>query len=248
MFNIAVYADSKQVAEQIRGVVISHLKGQKQPFRLATHDNFEGMKRCIDENDNDIYIMDFSDADKAAFLAERIRRINNVSAIIVVNASIKELKKYLYIRPSAYVEKSSDFEELSDSLNRVKEDANIKNRYFVFKCEGEIIRIPYDKISFFESNARKVTLSEVSGKSKYNFMAKLDEIQTRLPESFLRCHQSYLVNMCHISRLDKNTHSFVLFNSNEVFISRRLYSDVVKKYEKFVSERRHNTEFNIKMT
>ena len=32
---------------------------------------------------------------------------------------------------------------------------------------------------------------------------KLDEIQEELPPYFLRCHQSYLVNMNYIKRADK---------------------------------------------
>ena len=96
------------------------------------------------------------------------------------------------------------------------------------------MRIPYDEISDFESNAKKVTLRKEDGGETYYFTAKLDDIEQELPSFFLRCHQSYLVNMHKIRSLDTKERTFLLFSGEEILISRRMYTEAKERYQNFL--------------
>ena len=58
-----------------------------------------------------------------------------------------------------------------------------------------------------------------------------------MPDIFLRCHQSYLVNMEEIRSLDVNEHLFILKNNEDVLISRRQYLAAKEQYETYKKER-----------
>ena len=110
-----------------------------------------------------------------------------------------------------------------------------KTRYFTFKCEGEYQRLPVDAILFLESSGKMLTLHQENRKNYY-FRAKLDEIAASLPDSFLRCHQSFLVNLHVIRQLDEKNHVFILQNDDEIPVSRRLYPEAKRMYRLFMSE------------
>lgn len=58
----------------------------------------------------------------------------------------------------------------------------------------------YTQILFLEAREKKLIL--YSGQEKLTFYGSLREIERVLPEYFIRCHRSYIVNFMHISRLN----------------------------------------------
>lgn len=68
------------------------------------------------------------------------------------------------------------------------------------QTKTQIRCVPIDRILYVESDRRKVLIHLGDEIIAYN--TKLDEVQEYLGESFLRCHQSYLVNMKHIIKVE----------------------------------------------
>lgn len=63
------------------------------------------------------------------------------------------------------------------------------------------VQLPLRQIYYLESRRRKVAAHMVEG--TVEFYARLDELEQMLsPSGFLRCHQSYLVNLQYIRQLD----------------------------------------------
>ncbi len=234
MLHISMYLRESDSAQRLREIVFSYLRANKFSSILSTYCKIDGMIKCIREDDSDIYIIDFSNVREGKELVELIRCGSLIPAVVIVNMDCDSLKDYLYLRPSALVERIEDTKSLIQAISRLKKEIALVNRYFAFKCDGEMIRIPYDNIGFFESSGRKVTLHVFGSTAKYYFSAKLDDIETALPDNFLRCHQSYIVNMRHISKFDRVGRTFYLFSKDEVFISKRMYGKVLRKYERFI--------------
>lgn len=66
--------------------------------------------------------------------------------------------------------------------------------------EGRI-QIPYAQILYFEAREKKVFVR--TGKEEYGFYSSLNLLQKELPEYFVQCHRSFLVNMRHVQKMDK---------------------------------------------
>ncbi len=237
MLHISMYINNHDSAQMLRETILTYLRASKYVSTLSTYCKPDGIRKCIEEDNTDIYIIDFSEVQTGKNLTEQIRRKTLIPAVIMINIDCKTIKNYLYLRPSALIENIQDTQELIHAVSGLKSEAISANRYFSFKCDGEMMRIPYDHIEYFESNAKKVTLYTFDRSVTYYFSAKLDDIARILPDNFLRCHQSYIVNMKHISKFDRTNRTFCMLSKDEVFVSRRMYTAASTQYEKFVLDK-----------
>lgn len=71
------------------------------------------------------------------------------------------------------------------------------------KVRGKDFAIKADDILYVESNNHTINIISSEGHS-YTAYEKLSEIKLRLPNSFLQCHKSYLVNQRKIKKIQKN--------------------------------------------
>jgi DNA-binding LytR/AlgR family response regulator len=79
-----------------------------------------------------------------------------------------------------------------------------------------------------------VCILHCSNGREYTIYKKLSEIETQLGDSrFLRCHQSYLVNMSYIAKADKQ---FELTTGDVVLIRQRNQKEIRSIYQAFASK------------
>ena len=114
-------------------------------------------------------------------------------------AIFKTKPTYSLLKP---IKKEQIKKSLERALQEEKQSKNIKT----FNIKGKIFNIEVEKIKYIESNKRVAIIYEENLKRR--IYGKLDKIEEMLPSNFVRCHQSYIVNLEHVREL--NTHEFVL--------------------------------------
>ncbi|MCH5211611.1 MAG: LytTR family transcriptional regulator DNA-binding domain-containing protein [Oscillospiraceae bacterium] len=193
-------------------------------------------KSCAND---DIFIFDFSNFEKGAALAKQFYSKNPLGTWVFIGGDVSSLLRVLPLRPSAYIGKTENPESVNSIISVLHRQCERKQKKtrFTFKYDGDWMQIPYDNINYFESSAKKVILHMAKSDTKYYFTEKLDNISDIMPDFFNRCHQSYLVNMNMIKQLDSKSHAFVMINNDEVWISRRLYTESKNKYEAFMRDK-----------
>lgn len=187
----------------------------------------------------DIAFLDGTDPDVLIGLVRVLRLDNLRMSWVFADGSEEVFHSSLIYRPSAYLPDARDRAMLlaaADELIRFHRLLQ-KRLDFTFRFEGETIHMPLDRISYFESCAKKVMLHLRDHSQIYCFSAKLDDIQKKLPDYFIRCHQSYLVNPNQISRLDSKEHLFILNDGSDVLISRRMLPAAKSDYELYLNSR-----------
>lgn len=101
-----------------------------------------------------------------------------------------------------YVMKPVGVQRLREVYDRVKHILKERmQRTFIVKNSDGVYRFQYDDIFYFYSDRRLVNLVTVRG--IYPFYEKLDVLEEKLGNSFVRIHQRYLVNgkkVLHIGR------------------------------------------------
>ena len=132
--------------------------------------------------------------------ARKLRQIQCKVPIIFLTASPDYAIESYEVQASGYLLKSFSEEKLMKLLNRIlktdmKRRVAIKNRrQYRYPCTDDIMYIDSDK--------HNVTL-HLSDGSEIITVDKLGEIEKRINEKrFLRCHQSYLVNMDYIKDVE----------------------------------------------
>ena len=128
-------------------------------------------------------------------------------------------KPYLYPNISKCAENVLDF--YSDIQQRF---VKLKNRQGT-----DILRC--SEIRYVMSDKRKVIFCCDSKECEYYY--KLDEIENMLDDSFIRCHQSYIVNMKQIKLFVED--GVLLYDDTFVPISRKNHFSVRRRYMTFVA-------------
>lgn len=101
------------------------------------------------------------------------------------------------------------------------------------KQRKNIITIKFEDIIYVESSNSRCILH--SNKGNYTIYKRLDNIETELKDKrFLRCHQSYLVNMDYIKNTDKQ---FELVNNEFVCIRQRSLKAIRQEYITYLNSK-----------
>lgn len=126
---------------------------------------------------------------------------------------------------------SLDMEKLFDAIRDVKLQLQEKEKeYFVVSLKGNIFKVKLSDILYFESEKRTVILHTNQG--KWTIYKKLDDVQSALPAFFLRCHQSYLVNMNEIKSM--KALRLELNNGCLIPVSRPKYRETKERFLQFL--------------
>lgn len=105
-------------------------------------------------------------------------------------------------------------------------------REIVFETKSAFLRYSLYEIDYFESQYRLVHIVSRSKKTE-TITARLDEVQNRMPESFYRCHQSFLVNMDNISFIDKSNREVHFVSGQCVPSSKKLFTGFLNAYREY---------------
>jgi len=112
-----------------------------------------------------------------------------------------------------------------DAVRETLEYAQLKRRaspLITLKASGgRKENIPLVSILYLESRGHAVEVHTFSGVITTSQSGHLDEIEKLLPQpQFLRCHRSFLINLDHAVKVDRDLHVFVMKNGGMAGIRR----------------------------
>lgn len=158
-------------------------------------------------------------------LAKKIYNINPRTQIIFISAhddyylDVYDVEHIFFLRKpvtSEMLEKA--FERALTKLKASEEEV------FVFKNAQEKTILPYSSILYFEKLRRKVLIYVRTQEDPYSYYSTVAELLAKLPSSFVRCHNSYIVNIDAITSYRSDC---IMIEDHQIPISRK-YKDEVK--------------------
>lgn len=96
---------------------------------------------------------------------------------------------------------------------------------------GAVTMVNPAEIEYVESDRRKVRLFATSGEVHVTY-ATLGQMIDMLPDDFVQCHKSYIVNMAHITEL--RTASVLLRSGAEIPVSQRQRKSIRDLFYRYV--------------
>jgi DNA-binding LytR/AlgR family response regulator len=181
----------------------------------------------------DILIMDiYLEHENGIDICKKLRKQGYSGTIVFMTSSKEHAIEGYDVDARAYLLKPYDPDEIHRTFDRLL--SNVSMSMYTIKIYSQIIRIPIYEIMYVESSNTKCVI-HCDGDIDYTVYKKLSEIEAELNDShFLRCHQSYLVNMAHIVEANE---CFILSNGANVPIRKRdakqfkdMYIEYIKKY------------------
>lgn len=163
--------------------------------------------------------------------ANELRKIDRNCIIIYPAKDMTHILEAFESMPMAYVVAGSSL-KLSDALKKAAEYLENSPEEIYFETKSRMLKYSLQNIDYFESRYRIVDIVEQNGATE-SITSRLDDVEARLPASFFRCHQSFLVNMDNIKSIDKSNR-MVYFNSGQsVPSSKNLFTAFLNEYRKY---------------
>lgn len=233
MTRIAICEECPKLCGYLKGV----LEGRYgREISISVYTNVQELKADYESGKEskpaDILIMDIdvngvNGIDVVAGIQEQFRHVK----VIFITDHIELSTEIFRVNPNNFLLKPIKEEKLLDALERArKQMAEEENEWFVVTFKGTVFKIKPRDIVYFESEKRTVILH--GRKESWTIYRKLDEVQEAVPDYFLRCHQSYLVNMNEVRSLKPLQ---LEMNQGDVIpVSRPKYKETKERFLQFL--------------
>ena len=143
-------------------------------------------------------------------------------SIVFISGKTEYAMELFGVRPMDFIVKPFSAEDIIGAVDKAMYLAGRKQKSFVFRSGQEVCSTAFSDIIFFESSLKKIIMHTACGICE--FYDKLSCIEEMLDGSFLRTHQSYLVNMRFIEAY--GAEELKLKNEEKIPVSRKYRSSV----------------------
>lgn len=168
----------------------------------------------------DIFFLDiYMDGINGVDVAKRIRAANLDALIIFVTSSNDFYRESYELYAFNYLIKPLTRHKLKEVLYRATAKLNMDTDQMIhFSFDNRLHTINCSQLLYLTSDKHIIWFHMINGKMLKSY-GKIDDFVTQLPAKiFLRCHQSYIVNLKHVT--GKTANEFML-GEEKVPISRK---------------------------
>lgn len=234
MIRIVICSGSQELAQGLFERARDALRGRRLNCELSCCTRLETVRGNLakDPQYYDVLILDALDP-PCLELAGAVRSKNLTASLIFAAAKAPNIHSILKFRPSACVAGVQDTAALGDALLYCCGEQLRFRPYFTVKNKDMLLKINYNDILYFESRLRVAVMH--TKRQTVEFYAKLGDVLPRLPPSFIRCHQSYIVSMDQVRQLDKTSRRFLLTSGESIEISKSRYGEIAQRYESYAA-------------
>lgn len=161
-------------------------------------------------------------------VAQKLREVPYQGKIIFCTVSADYALESYEVYASGYILKPYSLKDIRRTLDRFMPEYQCNS--YQIRQKGKFVYLPLNEIMYVESSNTKCIIHRADGR-KYNVYKKLAEIEAELNDlRFLRCHQSYLVNMNYISEAND---AFLLQNGEEILIRAKSKKEILQRFTEY---------------
>ena len=165
-----------------------------------------------------------------------IRRQNPSNYVVLIAKSLTEIVKYTtpLVRPAGCILKPinpRDIQNIIDSIAVDLEETDEDNRIFQFKIRSREYYVDCNQIIMFEAVNKKIVL--YTALQEYEFYDSITNIIEQLPDSFIRCQKSYIVNMAKVKEVNYKDMLIILEYNLSASLSRNVKTEFSEKLETY---------------
>lgn len=205
MLNIAICDDNILIVEHMKKMLTDILEEEYKIYEYTNPHEFEKQFEEKIGEELDILIIDIVFFDITGIdIVKRIQNKNKKVKIIYISGHMEYVEKIFETNPKYFLIKPITKEKLEKAINKSINEIgdNSKIKEIILGNDKKMIKILLKEVLYFESNKRIIIIHNTYNKSK--IYMKLSELEEKLPENFIRCHQSYIINLRNVDRIQNN--------------------------------------------
>lgn len=162
------------------------------------------------------------------YLGELRKGYRDAALMLIADGSLSPME---YVRPdilaSSLILRPFSIADFRDKIRDMMKEyiGNIEdeqsNEAFVVETREGKTRIPYNQIYYMEARDKKIYIR--LREKEMAFYDTLDELEQKLPEGFIRCHRSFLVNQIYVEK--------ILLSQSEIHLSHGMMVPLSRSYK-----------------
>ena len=177
----------------------------------------------VDTNKIDVLFLDINlKSNKTGLeVAEMIRKKNKDIYLIFTTGHLEYAMLAYKFKTFDYIAKPFTTERLEDTVVRLFEDIHgLPTKYL--KIDNKNTIIDENEIEYIKRDGMKVVFH--TSFNDYDTYSSFNKLQDSLPNNFIRCHKSFVVNINKIKNVD--------FVENRVYFENNSFCEIGPKYKK----------------
>lgn len=198
---IAICDDNACICRELSGMIENSPDGAGA--EILTFADPREMTAAAEEQGFDLLFADIMLGEEDGIAAARkVKAIRPETRVVFITAHIMQYAEDIFngIQPYGYIGKPLRQERVDYYISRLAEELNKAERRLTVSIHGVKYCLSMQEIVYIESDRRLVHIH--CGGQIHSVYERLDSIAERLDESFLRCHQSYIVNLACVQKLE----------------------------------------------
>lgn len=232
MYRIAVCEDDPRTAEQNKTAACRVLNGrgrvQGRDYDVEVFHAATPLMERLTANSNayQLLLLDIQlDGDDGVEMARFLREHQINASIIYITDHPGFALDSFPTYPLEYLLKPVDEERLAAALDWDWQQRHIRPKRPVMQVGSRVI--PLDEIIYLETSGRKTAIHTQKDRIEYTVpLSKLKEEFQK--QGFCLSHFSYLVNLAHVARVERD--ALTLDTGESIPVSRRYYQDFMARY------------------
>ena len=171
----------------------------------------------VKENEVNVVVLDieFKNTKTTGLdVANKIREFNKNCYLIFITSHFEYIANAYNFKTFAYIIKNAvNVDYLTDLLNRLFDDISNTTTNSFLKIDNRGTFVNLHEVLFIEKNGMRLIYHTYS--KDYVTYNSFTSIEDKLPDNFVRCHKSFIVNMNEISDISFSTNT-INFKDNSV--------------------------------
>lgn len=226
MIHIAICDDEIKQRYLLETAVGKILKSKNIAYHIYEYGSGEALLK----SDICSYDLIFLDVEMKALngveTARAIRKENKLVNLVFVTGFTDYVFDGYEVQALNYIMKPFKEEKIKAVLDTALGNMN-ESSFFLLECEQGTFKIPWETILYFASDKRKITA--FTRNENYEFYGKLNDLESQVPDTFMRIHQRYLANLTHASGIEGQE---LLLKTIRLPISRQRTKEVMITFAK----------------
>lgn len=223
MLNFIICDDNLKIVKKLTDMLENiFMQNNYEATVSFTTDNADKILEYVKLNKTDVVILDINlKSNKTGLeIAEEIRAQNKDIYIIFLTGHLEyALVAYKY-KTFDYIPKPITQERLELTINRLFNDIYSKPKKYI-RLDNKNTIIDEAEVNYIKRDGMKLVFN--TNCRNYEIYSSFNKIQDKLPENFVRCHKSYIINVDKISNVEP-IRNRVFFNDNN-------FCDIGPKYK-----------------
>lgn len=236
MLNFVICDDNLNILDRLEKMLEKiFTKNDYEASVVFKSDNPDDILDYIEDNTADVLMLDINlKYNKSGLeLANEIRKRKKNSYIIFTTGHLEYAMVAYKYKTFDYLPKPITYDRLEDTITRLFEDANELSKSYI-KIDNKNTIIDESEIQYIKRDGMKLVFHTSS--RDYDTYSSFNKFQEKLPDTYVRCHKSYIANINQIKDVEPVSGTITFKDGNTCEIGpkyKREFMEVLKNHGNF---------------